>query len=224
MMSNIATNILSLRKMLPGSVTIVAVSKMQHVAALREAYDAGQRVFGENKVQELVNKQGQLPADIAWHFIGHLQTNKVKMIVPFIDLIHSIDSLHLLREVDREAKKHNRKINCLLQIKIAREETKFGLSPEDAGVLLDNPEYVSLHHINIIGVMGMGSFSDDHEVVRKEFKRLHDCYENLKALYFKGHGSFDVISMGMSGDFMVAIEEGSTMVRIGTSIFGERQY
>ncbi len=197
---------------------------MQPVASIWEAYHAGQRVFGENKAQELAVKQTQLPSDIEWHFIGHLQTNKVKFLAPFILLIHGIDSLNLLREVNKEAIKHNRIIDCLLQFHIASEETKFGLDLGEARELLDSEHFRFMKNIRITGVMGMGSFSEDMAMVSREFKHLHDCFDMLKALYFNNQDEFKVISMGMSGDYLTAINEGSTMVRIGTSIFGNRIY
>jgi hypothetical protein len=197
---------------------------MQPLIALQDAYHAGQRIFGENKVQELVMKQAQLPSDIEWHFIGHLQTNKVKYLAPFISLIHGIDSLNLLKEVDKEAGKCNRVIHCLLQFHIATEETKFGLNPDDAREILESEEFQAMKNILISGVMGMSSFSDDLNLVREEFKHLQSIFQRIKSLYFKEQDAFRVISMGMSGDYKIAIEEGSNMVRIGTSIFGERQY
>lgn len=221
---NIADNILLLKKSIPAHVTLVAVSKMQSIPALQKAYQAGQRIFGENKVQELVMKQAQLPTDIDWHFIGHLQTNKVKYLAAFIGLIHSIDSLSLLKEVDKEAGKCNRVIHCLLQFHIATEDTKFGLSTHEAREMLESEEFRAMKNILITGVMGMSSFSDDINLVRDEFRHLHSLFQTLKSLYFKEQDTFRVISMGMSGDYKIAIEEGSTLVRIGTSIFGERQY
>jgi PLP dependent protein len=187
-----------------------------------QAYETGQRLFGENKAQELIAKQTLLPIDIEWHFIGHLQTNKVKYIAPFVAMIHSIDSLKLLEEVNTEARKHGRVIDCLLQIYIAREETKFGLSPEEAGALLESPEYNDMKNIRICGVMGMASFIEDMESVRLEFGTLKTSFEQLKQKYFNNKTAFSELSMGMSQDYPVAIEEGSTMVRIGTAIFGER--
>jgi pyridoxal phosphate enzyme (YggS family) len=221
---NITDNILFLRKSIPAHVTLVAVSKMQPLAALQAAYQAGQRIFGENKVQELIMKQAQLPSDIDWHFIGHLQTNKVKYLATFISLIHSIDSLNLLKEVDKEARKCNRVIHCLLQFHIATEETKFGLNLNDAREILESAEIHEMKNVLITGVMGMSSFSDDFTLVRKEFKHLYSLFQTLKSLYFPEQDTFRVISMGMSGDYNIAIEEGSTLVRIGTSIFGDRQY
>jgi len=195
---------------------------MQPVSALIQAYDAGQRVFGENKAQELVVKHSQLPKDIEWHFIGHLQRNKVKFITPFISLIHSIDSIDLLNEVNREAFKNNRVVDCLLQFHISREETKFGLGINGANEILESEFYQGMTSIRIVGVMGMSSFSDDTGIVRSEFKSLYDRFLNLKSCYFRNQDAFKVVSMGMSGDYLIALEEGSTMVRIGTSIFGER--
>jgi pyridoxal phosphate enzyme (YggS family) len=221
---NIAENLQRLKKSIPDHVSIVSVSKQQPVALLMEAYQAGQRVFGENKAQELALKQFQLPNDIAWHFIGHLQTNKVRQLAPFISLIHSIDRLSLLTEVNKEAAKNSRVIDCLLQFHIATEETKFGMNIEEARVLLESDGYHACANIRITGVMGMSSFSDNTDLVRKEFQCLHDYFLTLKRLFFNQQRSFEVISMGMSGDYQIAIEEGSTMVRIGTAIFGERKY
>lgn len=221
---NIADNLLWLKKSIPDNVQIVTVSKMQPVSALLEAYQTGQRAFGENKVQELVIKQSLLPQETEWHFIGHLQTNKVKLLAPFISLIHSIDGIDLLAEVNKEAVKNNRVIDCLLQFHIATEETKFGMDIENAKKLLESERYQKMKNVRITGVMGMGSFSDDTEMVRGEFKNLHDYFLILKSLYFEHNDSFKVISMGMSGDYPIAIEEGSTLVRIGTAIFGERKY
>ena len=219
---NIAENIRSLQLSIPGHVSIVAVSKTKPVAAIMQAYVAGQRIFGENKVQELVMKQSQLPSDVEWHFIGHLQTNKVKYISPFIRLIHSIDSLNLLIEVDKEALKNNRITSCLLQFHIATEDTKFGLSLEEAELILGSEHYKNMQNVRITGVMGMSSFTEDMEIVRKEFKTLKGYFLILKSRYFDHADSFRELSMGMSGDYLIAIEEGSTMVRIGTSIFGNR--
>jgi pyridoxal phosphate enzyme (YggS family) len=221
---NIADNLLQLKKSIPGHVAMVTVSKQQPVAALMEAYQAGQRIFGENKAQELVAKQSQLPSDIAWHFIGHLQTNKVRFLAPYISLIHSIDRLNLLMEVNREALKNNRIIDCLLQFHIATEETKFGMDIGEAIEILESEGYHGMKNIRITGVMGMSSFSDDTALVRREFKNLHDYFLMLKKKYFKNTETFNIVSMGMSGDYLIAIDEGSTMVRIGTAIFGERHY
>jgi len=221
---NITENLLLLKSSVPDHVGIVAVSKMQPVEALQEAYQAGHRIFGENKVQELVQKRMQLPTDIEWHFIGHLQTNKIKYIASFISLIHSIDSIHLLKEVNREAIINKRVIDCLLQFHIATEESKFGLDIEEAEDLLNSKVYREMKNIRITGIMGMSSFSDDIKLVRKEFHTLYGYFKKLKGIYFEHQASFEVISMGMSGDYLLAIEEGSTLIRIGSSIFGERQY
>jgi PLP dependent protein len=221
---NIADNILSLKRSLPGDVRIVAVSKTQPVSALLEAYHAGQRAFGENKAQELLLKQSQLPSDIEWHFIGHLQTNKVRYLASCISLIHSIDSSYLLKEVNKEAMKCNRVIDCLLQFHIASEETKFGMDTVEARELLESEVYQTMKNIRITGVMGMSSFSEDPVMVRREFRRLHDYFLSFKSHYFNHVDTFNVVSMGMSGDYLLAIEEGSNMVRIGTAIFGERKY
>jgi len=220
----IADNLLKLKRIVPKHVLIVAVSKMQPAAALLEAYHAGQRVFGENKVQELVVKRSELPSDIEWHFIGHLQTNKVKYLASFISLIHSIDGINLLKEVNREAMKHDRVIDCLLQFHIASEETKFGMDYEEATELLESELYREMKNVRITGVMGMSSFSDNADLVRSEFKGLHDSFLLLKKRYFNTQEQFNIVSMGMSGDYMIATEEGSNMIRIGTAIFGKRIY
>jgi hypothetical protein len=221
---SIRSNLDKLLETIPAHVKLVAVSKTKPERDILEAYDAGQRIFGENKVQDLTAKQAVLPADIDWHFIGHMQRNKVKYIAPFIGLIHGVDSLKLLKEVNKQAVKHNRIIDCLLQFHIAEETTKFGLSIEEATDLLKNPEYYSMKNIRFTGVMGMSTFTDDYELVRKEFKTLKSIFDKLKGEFFKSEDHFKEISMGMSGDYQIAIEEGSTMVRIGTSIFGERNY
>jgi hypothetical protein len=220
----IVDNLESIRKTVPEGVCIVAVSKMQPVSALLEAYHAGQREFGENKAQELAAKHLQLPPDAVWHFIGHLQTNKVKYLAPFIGLIHSIDSIGLLNEVNKEALKHHRVIDCLLQFHIATEESKFGLNMKEAAELMESEDYRAMKNVRITGVMGMASFSDDPELVRSEFKSLKNHFLEIKSRYFENREEFKELSMGMSGDYMIAMEEGSTMVRIGTSIFGGRNY
>lgn len=218
----IADQLRELKQEIPDSVTLVAVSKTKPVAVLQEAYDAGQRVFGENKVQEMVDKYEALPKDISWHMIGHLQTNKVKYIAPFVDLIHSVDSYKLLQEINKQGKKNNRVIPCLLQFHIASEETKFGLSIEEATEILEDKAFVELDNIEIVGVMGMASFTDDEEIVRREFQNLHSYFLLIKSHFFKLNPGFKHISMGMSGDYALAIEEGSTMVRVGSKIFGSR--
>lgn len=220
----ITENIELIKSKLNENVRLVAVSKTKSSADILEAYNAGQRVFGENKVQELTLKYDELPKDIEWHFIGHLQTNKVKYIAPFVQLIHGVDSLKLLKEIDKEGRKNNRKINCLLQFHIASEETKFGLDMEEAREILSSGEYRSFENVEICGVMGMATFSDDENLIRKEFRQLKSMFDQLKKLYFETQLSFSEISMGMSGDYSIAIEEGSTMIRVGSSIFGERDY
>lgn len=207
---------------IPDGATLVAVSKTKPVEDILAIYNQGQRVFGENKVQELCAKQEQLPSDIEWHLIGHLQTNKVKYVASFVTMIHAVDSLKLLSEIDKQAKKNNRIIDCLLQFHIAQEETKFGMNKEEAIELLDSSTFKDLKNIRIRGVMGMASFTDNEQQIRKEFKSLSELFTNLKAHYFKNEPSFDTRSMGMSGDFEVALEEGSTMVRVGSLIFGNR--
>ena len=207
---------------IPKHVTLVAVSKTKPVSAIEEAYAAGQRHYGENKVQELVEKAEQLPKDIHWHLIGHLQSNKVKYIAPFVALIHSVDSLKLLLEINRQAAKNNRVIPVLLQFHIAQEETKFGFSLEEVLELLNSEEFKNLGNIRIDGVMGMASFTDDEAQIRKEFKLLKTYFDELKSTFFNEKNYFSICSMGMSGDYLIAIEEGSTMIRVGSSIFGLR--
>ena len=204
---------------IPPQVQLIAVSKTKPNSAILSAYSVGQRHFGENKVQELCDKWESLPKDIHWHIIGHLQTNKVKYIAEFVHLIHAVDSLKLLQEINKQALKHNRVIACLLQFHIADEETKFGLSREEAKLLLSSESYSALQNIKIIGVMGMASFVDDTNQIRGEFKVLQAIFSEIKHNYFSDQTSFKEVSMGMSGDFQIAIEEGSTMVRIGSSLF-----
>lgn len=203
----------------PRHVTLVAVSKTQSPERIMELYQAGQRIFGENRVQELLEKQSLLPSDIEWHLIGHLQTNKVKQVVPFVRMIHSVDSLRLLQEIDRQAAKQGCTIDCLLQFHIAQEETKFGLDETEARALLTAADFSQMRHIRICGVMGMASFSDDKTLVRSEFRTLHGIFERLQSEFFADAPYFRQISMGMSGDWRIAIEEGSTMVRIGSALF-----
>jgi len=217
-------NIINIISGLPGNVRLVAVSKTHPIEMILEAYRAGQRCFGENKVQELKEKSALLPQDIEWHFIGHLQTNKVKTIIPFVSLIHAVDSLKLLQEINKEAAKINRVIPCLLQFYIASEETKFGLSLDEARQILDSDEFIEMKNVKMAGVMGMASYSDDEGLIRSEFRRLKQIFIQLKEQYFLKDDSFKEISMGMSGDYQLAIKEGSTIVRIGSSIFGERNY
>lgn len=219
---SLADRIYLLKEELPEDVVLVAVSKTKPAALIREAYDAGQRVFGENKVQELVDKWEVLPKDIEWHLIGHLQSNKVKYIAPFVSLIHSVDSFKLLQEINKQGQKNDRIIPCLLQFHIAQEETKFGLSFEEAEEILQSREFVEMDHVSIVGLMGMASFVENEEQVRDEFRNLHNYFAILKSNYFKYNPDFKVLSMGMSGDYKLAIEEGSTMVRVGSSLFGDR--
>lgn len=206
------------------NTSLVAVSKIKPASDIQQLYDLGQRAFGENYVQELVQKQGELPADIQWHFIGHLQRNKVKYIAPFVHLIHGIDSVKLLEEVNKEGKKHNRVIDCLLQVHIAQEETKFGFDETDLSRFNDyfEAQQEQLSHVRIRGLMGMASFSDNEQLVRNEFRQLKQIFELIKGSTFLGKTYFDTISMGMSGDYQLAIEEGATMVRIGSLLFGRR--
>lgn len=221
---SISQNIVQLKTSLPANVTLVAVSKFHPAEALMEAYNAGQRVFGESRAQELTAKQKVLPGDIEWHFIGPLQTNKVKEIAPFVHLIHSIDSLKLLLEVNKQAAKQNRVIRVLLEIHVAQEDTKHGLSPEECRELLQNKQLTELHNIDICGLMGMATYTDDNALIEQEFHALHTLFEEIKADYFKGNDKFVVLSMGMSHDYPIAIRQGSTMIRVGTHIFGEREY
>ena len=220
----IKENLNIVRATVPSNVTLIAVSKTKPVSDLQEAYDAGQRIFGENKALEMRDKHQVLPDDIQWHFIGHLQTNKIKYIAPFVTLIHAIDSLSLLEAVNKEAIKNDRIIDCLLQFHIAQEETKFGLDIEEAKSLLESEIFKNLKNVNICGVMGMATFTDNAAQVRNEFKNLKNIFETLKENYFKDNGSFKEISMGMSDDYPIAIEEGATMVRVGSKIFGARNY
>ncbi len=221
-MTDIKLNINNLRKQIPSEVKLVAVSKTKPVSDILDAYNAGQRIFGENRVQELLKKKDLLPADIEWHLIGHLQTNKVKLIVPFVSMIQSVDSFRLIKTINDEARKTGRTVNCLLQLHIAREETKFGFSFSEVNEMLGDIASRTLDSIRICGVMGMATFTDDKDMVREEFRYLADCFRKLKTAYFINDEGFKEISMGMSGDFAIAISEGSTMVRIGSLIFGER--
>lgn len=219
---NILENIGKLREELPNEVKIVAVSKTHTPEIIMQLYNPGYKVFGENRVQELLEKYEAMPKDTEWHFVGHLQSNKVKYLAPFIKMIHGIDSFRILKAVNREAKKHNRIIPCLLQFHIADEETKFGLSEEEAYEILDSEEYKTLKNISIVGVMGMATLTDDKEKIRKEFRFLKRIFDNIKKEYFPRKKGFKEISMGMSEDYQIAVEEGSTIVRIGSSIFGSR--
>ena len=215
---NIADNTKKIRASIPESVELVAVSKTKSNEEIMEAYDVGQRVFGENKVQDMTVKNESLPKDIRWHMIGHVQTNKVKYMAPYVDLIHGVDSFKLLKEVNKQAAKNERIISCLLQIHIAEEATKFGLSPDECKEVVIQAE--ALENITIKGLMGMATFTDNVSQIEREFKSLKELYEDLKS----DNKDFDILSMGMSGDYELAIKEGSTMIRVGSKIFGERNY
>ncbi|MBU3822883.1 YggS family pyridoxal phosphate-dependent enzyme [Flavobacteriaceae bacterium XHP0103] len=220
---SIQENLNQIKSELPSQVTLVAVSKTKPVSAIMEAYDAGQRIFGENKIQEMVEKYEQMPKDIEWHMIGHVQRNKVKYMAPFVSLIHGVDNFKLLKEINKEAKKNNRIINCLLQIKIAEEESKFGMASNEASEIIQSKPFSELKNINVVGLMGMATFTENEQQIQKEFKLLKNTFDNLKSLEtfnFKP----TIISMGMSGDYKLAIDCGSTMIRVGSSIFGERNY
>lgn len=219
----IDTNLRTLLGSIPKNVKLVAVSKTRTLPEMMEAYHAGLRAFGENKVQELILKQPLMPPDTEWHFIGHLQTNKVRLIAPFVTLIHSIDSLKLLCELNMEALKNDRIIDCLLQFHIATEETKYGLDFQEAMEMLGSDSFKSMTNVKITGVMGMATYSEDQDLVRGEFVKLRGYFGQLHDMVFKDRPYFRDISMGMSGDFKIAIEEGSTMIRVGTVIFGERK-
>lgn len=220
----IIENLQEIKNSIPSSVTLVAVSKTKPIEDLQTAYDAGQRIFGENKVQELREKEPALPNDIKWHMIGHMQSNKVKFIAPYISLIHGVESFKLLREINKQALKNKRIINVLLQFHIATEATKFGFQINEVNEILNSQEFKDLKNIEISGVMGMASFIDNKSQVRKEFANLKSIFNEIKLNFFPNEKSFNTISMGMSGDFKLAIDEGSTMIRIGSSIFGSRNY
>lgn len=221
---SVSENLQSIKKSLPENVTLVAVSKTQANDKILEAYQAGQRVFGENYVQELVGKAAILPKDIEWHFIGHLQSNKVKYIAPFVSLIHGVDSFKLLKEINKQGQKNNRILNCLLQIHIAKEETKFGLDEKELFEILNSDDFKLLQHVKISGLMGMASNTKNTEEVKQEFLFLKKLFETIKSNYSEKNISVTTLSMGMSGDYKLAIECGSNMVRIGSSIFGARNY
>ncbi len=217
---SIAENLQNLKKELPGHVTLVAVSKTKPVSELMEAYEAGQRIFGENKIQEMTDKREQMPGDIEWHMIGHVQRNKVKYMAEYVSLIHGVDSLKLLKEIDKQAAKHQRVISCLLQVHIAEEDTKFGMSEEEAIALVGSRELEALEHVKVVGFMGMATFTEDEAQVKKEFQTLRALFDKVS----REHPEIRILSMGMSGDYTTAIACGSTMVRIGSSIFGARNY
>ena len=223
-MNSISDNLNRIRRQLPAGVELVAVSKFHPIACLQEAYAAGQRLFGESRVQELLTKQPLMPPDTCWHFIGHLQTNKVKQIVPFISLIESVDSLRLLQEIDRAASRIDRRVDVLLQIHIATEESKFGFSAEECELLLQSNVQLSFPHIRIRGLMGMATNCDDTARIRSEFETLATLFSTWRKAFFLNDSFFDTLSMGMSGDYPIAVAAGSTLVRIGSAIFGERTY
>ncbi|MGJ8734536.1 MAG: YggS family pyridoxal phosphate-dependent enzyme [Cellulophaga sp.] len=220
---SIKESLLTIKKELPDTVTLVAVSKTKPVSDLEEAYAAGQRIFGENKIQEMTQKWEVMPKDIQWHMIGHVQTNKVKYMAEYVSLVHGVDSLKLLKEINKQAKKHNRVINCLLQMHIAEESTKFGLDKEELNNLIDSDIFKALENINVVGLMGMATFTDDKNQVKKEFATLKEIFSSLQSIK-STNLDVKILSMGMSGDYKLAIDQGSTMVRIGSSIFGSRNY
>ncbi|SKB72035.1 hypothetical protein SAMN05660776_2701 [Salegentibacter holothuriorum] len=215
---NISENIKNFQDELPDDVTLVAISKTKPVDDLLEAYEAGQRHFGENKIQEMTEKWEKLPKDIKWHMVGHVQRNKVKYMAPYVSLIHAVDSLKLLKEINKEADKNDRDIDCLLQIKIAEEDSKFGISTEKAKEILDSEEFKKLDHVKVKGLMGMATFTDDETQVKKEFEHLKSVFKDFSEQYV----DMKVLSMGMSGDYKIAVDSGSNMVRIGSDIFGAR--
>lgn len=221
---DIAAQIKQITQELPSGARLVAVSKYHPDEAIMEAYGAGQRVFGENHVQEMTGKYERLPKDIEWHFLGHLQTNKIKYIAPFVTLIHAIDSFKLLSEINKHAAKAGRCINCLLQLHIAQEETKFGFSFDECRELLKAGEWRSLQSVHLVGVMGMATNTDDEAQVAREFRSLKDFFDEVKSEYFADDAQFKEISMGMTHDYHIALANGSTLVRVGTKIFGERDY
>tara|TARA_R110002073_G_scaffold72537_1_gene177352 strand:+ start:348546 stop:349199 length:654 start_codon:yes stop_codon:yes gene_type:complete len=215
---SIVKNLTTIKQSLPEKITLVAVSKTKPLEAILEAYDAGQRIFGENKIQEMLEKQAVLPKDIEWHMIGHLQRNKVKYMAHFVHLIHGVDSLKTLKEINKQAAKHQRTISCLLQARIAEEETKFGLPFSEIEQLLNSDEVATLTHVRVIGLMGMATFTDDSNQIKNEFESLHTFYNKLK----NKHQQLTTLSIGMSGDYQLAIDCGSTMIRVGSAIFGSR--
>ncbi len=223
-MSHIQEEIQTIKAGLPESVRLVAVSKFHPIEALQEAYEGGQRIFGESKVQEMTQKYEALPKDIEWHFIGHLQTNKIKYMAPYVALIHGVDSYKLLSEINKQAAKAGRIIPCLLQIHIAQEETKFGFSTDECRTMLEEGNWRQLKNVQIAGVMGMATNTEDEAQIKREFSTLSAFFQEVKETYFREVSSFKEISMGMSDDYPIAIEEGSTLIRIGSRIFGARNY
>ncbi|MGB7787063.1 MAG: YggS family pyridoxal phosphate-dependent enzyme [Salinimicrobium sp.] len=217
---NVSENIKRIKAELPAEVTLVAISKTKPNEDILEAYEAGQRIFGENKIQEMTQKWEKLPKDIKWHMVGHVQRNKVKYMAPFVSLIHAVDSLKLLKEINKQAKKNDRRIDCLLQIKIAEEDSKFGIDVEDAKSILSSREYSEMSHVKVVGLMGMATLTESETKIKQEFSFLRSTFEDFK----NEQKDFTTLSMGMSGDYKIAVECGSNMVRIGSSIFGERDY
>ncbi len=223
-MVTISENYKKMLDAIPSNLKIVAIGKTKSPDEILSLYDCGQRIFGETRVQELLPKYEKLPKDIKWHMVGHLQRNKVKYIAPFIDMIQSVDSLKLLNVINKEGLKNERVINCLFQIHIAEEETKFGMTMDEVLRIMESDEFRQMKNISVKGVMAMATFTDNEKQIRKEFKALKTIFEKVKEKYFRSDDVFSEISMGMSSDYEIAIEEGSTMVRIGTALFGERQY
>lgn len=220
---SIQNNLQNIKSQLPEQVTLVAVSKTKPVADIMEAYNAGQRIFGENKIQEMTEKYDVMPKDIEWHMIGHVQRNKVKYMAEFVSLVHGVDNFKLLKEINKQAKQHNRTINCLLQIKIAEEDSKFGMSADDAATILQSKEFSELKNVCIVGLMGMATFTDNENQIKTEFSKLKSVFDELATLQTE-NCKLKTLSMGMSGDYTLAIACGSTMIRVGSSIFGERNY
>jgi len=223
-MSSISDNLQKIKDSLPENITLVAVSKTKPVKDLLEAYNAGQRIFGENKVQEMTKKWEQLPIDIQWHMIGHVQTNKVKYMAPFVSLVQGVESLKLLKEINKQAAKNDRIIPCLLQIHIAKEETKFGFDTEEVTTILETDTFKSLQNIKVVGLMGMATFTQDKNQIEKEFQQIKTFFDTLKLKQETQNLKLEILSIGMSGDYKIAIKNGSTMVRVGSAIFGERNY
>jgi len=223
-MNNIKSNLVSIKEQLPSNVNLVAVSKTKPVEDLQEAYDAGQRIFGENKIQEMTQKWEVLPKDIEWHMIGSVQTNKVKYMAPYVSLIHAVDSLKLLKEINKQALKNNRTIDCLLQVKIAKEDSKQGMSFSDLKDIVNSTGFSNLDHINIVGLMGMATYTQNNEQISSEFSFLKECFEEIKCYNTISNINITTLSMGMSGDFDLAIKQGSNMIRVGSAIFGKRNY
>lgn len=217
---NIRENLKELKQEIPEDITLVVVTKTHPVSDIKEVYNTGHRIFGENRVQEMVDKYKELPQDIEWHMIGHLQTNKVKDIAPFVSLIHGVDRMKLLKEINKRAKKENRVIECLLQLKIAKEESKFGMDVENMNNLLTSEDYANMDNVKIVGLMGMATFTESKKQINEEFKFLKKIYDT----FAKTHSELKILSMGMSGDYKIALQNGTNMLRIGSKVFGEREY